>query len=56
MGMTATLFNSAKPFEQIVSTSSTEDPMWNLVKIGKRFQRRRHLKMYTIFYKYKVQC
>ena len=31
MGMAAILFNSEKPFEQIVSTTSTEGDMWNLV-------------------------
>ena len=34
MGMAAILFNSAKPFEQIVNSPSTEGPMWNLVKTG----------------------
>ena len=37
MGMAAILFNSVIPFEQIVSTTSTEGPMRNLVKIGKQF-------------------
>ena len=48
MGMAAILFNSAKPFEQIVKTTSTEGPMWNLVKIGRQFQRRRQLNIYRI--------
>ena len=52
--MAAILFNSAKPFEQIVSTISTDGPIWNLVKNGPRFQRRRHLKFYTIFYMHKA--
>ena len=34
MGMTAILFSGVESFEQIVKTSSTEVPMWNLVKIG----------------------
>ena len=34
MGMAAILFNSAKPFEQIVSTASTEGPMRNLLKLA----------------------
>ena len=34
MGMTATLFNGAEPFEQIVNIPLTEGPMWNLTKIG----------------------
>ena len=41
MGMTAILFNSVEPFEQIDNTISTEDPMWKLVKLVKQFQRRR---------------
>ena len=34
MGMAATLFNGAEPFEHIVNIPSTEGPMWNQVKIG----------------------
>ena len=34
MGMAAILFNDAEPFEQSVNIPSTEDPMWNLEKIG----------------------
>ena len=55
MGMVAILFTTERPFEQIVSTMLTEGPMWNLVKIGKWFQRRKHLKIYTILYMYKAQ-
>ena len=54
MGIAAILFSSAKVFDQIVSTTSREDPMWNLMKIDKWFHRR-HLKIYTILYMYKVQ-
>ena len=54
MGMAATFFNSAKPFEQTVSTTSTEGPMWNPVKNSRRFQRRRHLKTDTILYMHKA--
>ena len=32
MGNAVILFNVAEPFEQIVNTLLTEDPMWNLVK------------------------
>ena len=32
--MVTILFTGAEPFEQTVNTSSTEGPMWNLVKIG----------------------
>ena len=31
--MVAILFNGAEPFERTVNTTSTEDPMWTLVKI-----------------------
>ena len=34
MGMAAILFSRAKLFVQIVNTTSTEDPIWNLVKIN----------------------
>ena len=34
MGMAATLFIVAEPFEQIVNIPSTEGPMWNLAKIS----------------------
>ena len=34
MSMATILFNGAETFEQIVNISSTEGPMWNLVKIG----------------------
>ena len=54
MCMAAILFNSAKPFDQIVSTTSTEGHKWNLLKIGMQFQRRRHLKIYKILYMYKA--
>ena len=49
MGMAAILFNSAKQFEQIVKTVSTDDLMWNLMK---SFQRRRHLKFTHILHVY----
>ena len=35
MGMAPILFNDAGPFEQVINASSTEGPMWNLVKIGR---------------------
>ena len=34
MCMAATLFNDAEPFEQVVNIPATEDPKWNLLKIG----------------------
>ena len=45
MCMTAILLNGIEPFEQIVIILLTEDPMWNLVKLFKLFQRKRHLKI-----------
>ena len=53
MDMAAILFNSAKPFDQIVSTTSREALMWNLLKVGMQFQRRRRLEIYKILYMYK---
>ena len=52
MGMVAILFSGVEPFEQIVSIPSTENSMWNLVKIEVNdFQRRRCLKIfYTRIY------
>ena len=34
IGMAAILFNDAEPFEQSINVTSTEGPLWNLVKIG----------------------
>ena len=34
IGMVDILFNDAGPFEQIDYTPSTENPMWNLMKVG----------------------
>ena len=45
MGMAAVLFNDAESFKQIDTSPSTEGQMWNLVKIGQSFHRRRHLKI-----------
>ena len=49
MGMAVILYSSAKPFEQIASTTSTEGSMENIVKTGKWFQRRRHLKFIQFY-------
>ena len=38
------LFNEADLFEQIDNTSSTESPMWNLVKISQALNRRPSMK------------
>ena len=49
MGMAAILFNSANHLNKLIvpHVKSSEN--------GKRFERRRHLKNYTILYMYKVQ-
>ena len=50
MGMAAILFNNAESFKQINNTPSTERLVWNLVKIGQGFQRRKHLKIMRFLY------
>ena len=40
MGIVVILFQSEKPLKQSVSITSIGSPMWNLVKIGKWFQRK----------------
>ena len=54
MGMTAILFNSMEPFEQIVNTLLTEGPMWNLMRTQSVSEKKR-CKNYTILYMYIVQ-
>ena len=49
MGIAAILFNSAVPFGQTDNTPSTEDPMWNLVKIGLVVSEKKTFKDYTIY-------
>ena len=56
MGMPAILFNGVEPFEQIVSTLSTEGPVWNLVKIAQASNfREEDIKNNTITYMYIAQ-
>ena len=56
MDMAATLFNGAKPFEQISNILSTEGPMWNLVKTDQAGSEKKIFKKkYTIFYMYIAQ-
>ena len=45
MGMAAILSSGAEAFEQILNTLSIEGSMWNLMKLLKQFQRRRHFKI-----------
>ena len=54
MGIAAILFNGVELFEQIVNILSTDDPMWNLVKIAHEILDKKALKitMYTISYMY----
>ena len=47
--MAATLFTGVEPFDQIVNTPSTEDPMWNLVKIAQAVSEKKTFKDYMIF-------
>ena len=54
MGMAAILLNGAEPFKQIVTTFSTEGPMWNMVKIAQSVSKMT-FKKYTILYMYIAQ-
>ena len=54
MGMAAILFNGAEPFEQIGSTLSTEETMWNLVKSAQAVSEKT-FKNYTILDMYIAQ-
>ena len=54
MGMVATLFSGADPFEQIVNILSTEGSMWNLVKTAQVVSEKT-LKNHTILYMYVAQ-
>ena len=53
MGMEAILFNAVEPFEKIVNSSSTEGPMWILVKIVRAVLEKKTFKDCTILYMYK---
>ena len=53
--MVAILFNGLEPFEQTVNISSTEGPMWNLVKIGQVVSEKTAFKDYTILFIYIAQ-
>ena len=52
MGMTAIVFNNAKPFEQNINILSTEGPMWNLVKIGQVVSEKKTFKDSMLLYLY----
>ena len=49
MGMVASLFNCAEPFEQIGNTLLTEDTMWNLVKIAQTVSKKNTFKKYNFY-------
>ena len=51
MGMAATLFNGAEPFEEIDNMFSTDGPKCNLVKFGQAVSEKT-LKDYEILYMY----
>ena len=55
IGMVDILFNDAGPFEQIDYTLSTENPMWNLMKVGPVVSEKKTLKDYNILYMYTAQ-
>ena len=55
IGMAATLFNGAEPFEQIVNILSTEGPMWNLEKTVQVVSEKKTFKDFTILYMYIAQ-
>ena len=55
MGMVDILFNDAKPFEQIENTPSTENLMWNLVKIGQAVSEKTTFEDYHILYMFIAQ-
>ena len=55
MGMAATLFSGAKPFEQIVNIPSTDGSMLNLVKIGQAVSEKKTFKDFMILYMYIAQ-
>ena len=52
MGMSVSLFKSAKPFKQTVNILLTEGPMWNLVKIAQAISENKTFKKYRILYNY----
>ena len=49
------LFNDAEPFSKLIISSSTESPMWNLVKIGQAVSEKKKFKDYDILYMYIAQ-
>ena len=56
MGMVASLFNDAEPFEQIDNMPSTEGPKCNLVKIGQAVSKKKTFKDYETLYMYIAQA
>ena len=48
-GIAPILFKCTEPFEQIVNTHSTEDSMWNLLKIAQAVSEKT-FKNYTALY------
>ena len=55
MGMSTILFNDLELFEQSVNIPSTEDPMYNLVKIGQVVLEKKTFKDFMVLYLYKEQ-
>ena len=55
MGMAAILFSDAEPFEQSVNIPSTEDPIWNLVKVGQVVLEKKMFTDFKVLYLYIAQ-
>ena len=53
MGMATILFNSTEPFDQVVNILSTEDSMWNLMKVVQEVSEKKTFKHFTILYMYR---
>ena len=53
--MAAIWFNGAKQFEQIDNISSTEGPIWSLLKTGQAVSEKKTFKDNTILYRHIAQ-
>ena len=52
MSVAAIFYHDAEPFEQIHNMPSTEDQVWNQVKIGQAVSEKKTFKDYDILYMY----
>ena len=55
MGIAVILFNGTEPFDQIIIILSTEDPMWNLMKVIQEVWEKKTLKDFTFLYMFIAQ-